>query len=206
MSVLKRKRVKIVIISLAAFILIASILLVVINAYVCSSSEKYFLTKQECTEKQAEYILVLGAKVYPNGRLSMMLDDRVTAACTLYDSKAAPKIIMSGDSSNSDYDEVNPMRNRANELGVPKEHILIDTEGLSTYDSIIRVRDIFKAKKIIIVTQEYHLYRAVYVARKLGIEAYGYPSEKIEYYGQFQRDVRETLARVKDFFYAGLKN
>jgi vancomycin permeability regulator SanA len=85
--------------------------------------------------------------------------------------------------------------------GVPSSDIFMDHAGFSTYESLYRAKEIFKADKIIIVTQKYHLYRALYVAEKLGIEAYGVASSPREYYGQSGRDAREVLARVKDFFY-----
>lgn len=162
-------------------------------------SKKYILSIDEAKELDAEYIVVLGARVYQGGRLSAMLEDRVKAGVALYEEGAAPKIIMSGDSHRDDYDEVNPMMNRATELGVPVESILTDSLGLSTYESMERLKEEFGATKVIICTQEYHMYRALYNARKLGLEAYGYPAEKIEYANQAQRDLREIIARVKDF-------
>lgn len=188
------------------FTIVGVIAVISINAYICNFAKKYILSVDEIKEKDAEYIVILGAKVHANGRLSLMLEDRVKAGVLLYNEDAAPYVVMSGDSDDTSYDEVNPMKQKANELGVPVDNILTDSQGLSTFDSMIRMRDEFKAKKVVIVTQEYHLYRAVYVARKLGLEAYGYPAEKIEYYGQTQRDIREVLARVKDFFYVKIKD
>lgn len=107
---------------------------------------------------------------------------------------------MTGDHGRKDYDEVNAMKEYVIERGIPSEDVFMDHAGFSTYDSMYRAKYIFNAKKIVIVSQEYHLYRAIYIANKLGIEAYGIPAEKINYSGQFNRDLREILARDKDFF------
>ena len=83
--------------------------------------------------------------------------------------------------------------------GVPSEDVFMDHAGFSTYDSIYRAKEIFKAKNIIIVTQEYHLYRALYIAESLGLNAYGVSADSRKYAGQTSRELREILARDKDF-------
>ena len=112
---------------------------------------------------------------------------------------------MTGDSRDRYYDETGVMSRLAAENGVPKENIVTDRYGLSTYDSIFRAAKVYGYKKIIIVTQEYHLTRALYIAKQFGIEAYGVASDAREYEGQFNRDVREIAARSKDFLYCILK-
>ena len=134
-----------------------------------------------------------------------MLKDRLEKGIELYKAGVAPKIIMSGDHGKESYDEVNLMKEYAIEKGVPSEDIFMDHAGFSTYDSIYRARDIFKVKKMIIVTQKFHLYRALYLSNKLGIEAYGVMAEPIKYSGQFYRELREILARDKDFIKAIVK-
>ncbi len=119
--------------------------------------------------------------------------------------KAAPKLLMSGDHGRKDYDEVNSMKKYAMEQGIPDEDIFMDHAGFSTYESMYRARDVFAAKRILIVTQSYHLSRAVYIARKLGLEAYGVPSDLQSYTRQFIYDTREILARDKDFIFTVLK-
>ena len=106
---------------------------------------------------------------------------------------------MSGDHGRKEYDEVNIMKNYAIEKGVPSEDIFMDHAGFSSYESIYRAKEIFQAKKIIVVTQKYHLYRSLYIAKSLGIEAYGVPSNPRKYAGQLLREAREILARDKDF-------
>lgn len=129
-----------------------------------------------------------------------MLRDRLLTGIKLYESGAAKKIIMSGDHGRKDYDEVNVMRSFAVERGVKPEDIFLDHAGFSTYDSMWRAKNIFGAESVIAVSQKYHLYRAVYAARALGIEAAGASADLNPYGGQLKRDIREIIARDKDFF------
>lgn len=152
---------------------------------------------------KADAILVLGAYVTPNGTVSPMLNDRLTVAQELYQKGIADKLIVSGDHGRKDYDEVNTMKKFLMDRGISDQDIFMDHAGFSTYESLYRARDIFQARKIIIVTQEYHLKRAVFIARELGIEAYGVNSD-LHDYGQVmvQYEVREIAARNKDFLMA----
>lgn len=106
---------------------------------------------------------------------------------------------MSGDHGREDYDEVNLMKNYAIEKGTPSEDIFMDHAGFSTYETMYRAKEIFKAKKVVIVTQNYHMYRALYDAKKLGLDAYGVCSDPRQYVGATYREIREILARDKDF-------
>lgn len=128
-----------------------------------------------------------------------MLQDRLDEGVKLYKEGIASKIIMSGDHGREEYDEVNIMKEYAIEQGVPSEDIFMDHAGFSTYESIYRAKEIFDADNIVIVTQEYHLYRALYIAEKLDINAYGVNSDPRKYSGQTFRELREILARNKDF-------
>ena len=113
--------------------------------------------------------------------------------------RSGAKLLMSGDHGAKEYDEVNAMKQYAIEQGVDSAEIFMDHAGFSTYESIYRAKEIFGAEKVVIVTQEYHLYRALYIADALGMEAYGVTSDQRTYSGQTIRDVRELLARNKDF-------
>lgn len=172
--------------------------ILIINWYVIFSTKKQIVTNDYSNLKDIDCIVVLGAGVWDD-RPSHMLEDRLLTAIDLYNQGIAPKIIMSGDHGRVDYDEVNIMKEFAIEHGVPSEDIFMDHAGFSTYDSIYRAKEIFGADKIIIVTQEYHLYRALYIANKLEIEAYGVGADPRQYSGQLYRDFREFLARNKDF-------
>lgn len=149
--------------------------------------------------EEFDCILVLGCLVRENGVPSGMLHDRLQRSVELYQSGASAKLLMSGDHGRTDYDEVAAMKQFAIDAGIPSENIFMDHAGFSTYESIYRAKDIFQAKRILIVTQEYHLYRALYIANQFGIEAYGVASDYHTYGGQFMREIREMLARVKDF-------
>lgn len=172
-----------------------------VNAYVKHVGGNRLITPEVATElKDVDCILVLGCKVKADGKPSDMLADRIKRGIELYNQGAAPKIIMSGDHGTKSYDEVNTMKRAAVDAGIPSEDVFMDHAGFSTYESMYRARDIFEADKIIIVTQEYHLYRAIYIARELGIEAYGVSSDYGNIYGgQSIRENREILARFKDF-------
>ncbi len=129
-----------------------------------------------------------------------MLEDRLLQGIELYDMRVADRLLMSGDNGTKYYDEVNVMKQFAMDRGIASSHIFMDHAGFSTYESMYRARDIFQVERVIIVTQRYHLYRALYIAEKLGLEAYGVPSDPRLYAGQQFMDNREILARVKDFF------
>ena len=148
-------------------------------------------------EEDYDCILVLGAGVHADGTPSAMLYDRVSVACDLYQ-KDVP-LLMSGDHS-GDYNEVGAMRTLAQELGVLSEDIFLDHEGFSTYESLYRAREKFSADRIVIVSQGFHLYRALFIARELGIEALGVPADLRDYRLQTRYELRELLARFKDLY------
>lgn len=181
-------------------VVIAIAIPICINYYVIASTKKQIITANQAAEiADVDCILVLGAGIW-NNKPSDMLRDRLIVAKDLYDNKVSKKIIASGDHGNDNYDEVNVMKSYLiDEFGVTSNDIFMDHAGFSTYDSIYRAKEIFEAKKIIIVTQKYHLSRALYLANKLGLEAYGVPADLEEYKNQGPREVREFLARNKDF-------
>ena len=183
------------------YILIIMIILFVfafsINLLVVLKTNKLILNKDSL--KTYDAILVLGAGIWGDSP-SPMLADRLDEAISLYKSGCAPKIIMSGDHGTKNYDEVNVMKDYAIKNGVPSEDIFMDHAGFSTYDSIYRAKYIFEADNIIIVTQKYHLFRALYIAKSLNLNAYGINSDPRSYVGRTFREIREVLARDKDFF------
>lgn len=169
-----------------------------INLYVKISTNNRIISAEDAANMNADCIVVLGAAVR-NGEPSPMLEDRIKQGIDLYYSGASNRILMSGDHTKKYYDEVNIMKQYAIDKGVPSEHVFMDYAGISTYDSMYRVREIFMANKVIIVTQRYHLFRALYIAKSLNLDAYGVASDPIIYAGQEYREVREIAARVKDF-------
>ena len=186
-------------------IAIIVIIVLVINLYVRISTNKQIIKENEYTElSDIDCIIILGAGIWGD-KPSPMLEDRLLEGIKLYKNNVSAKIIMSGDHSKEEYDEVNIMKKYAIEKGVPSENIFMDHAGFSTYESIYRARDIFKANKVVIVTQKYHLYRALYIANKLGMEAYGVGADPRQYVGATYRELREILARDKDFIKCILK-
>ncbi len=188
------------------WLIAAALLLAVpflIDRAVVASSEPYFVSEEEAKALQADCILVLGAGVWEGDQPSPVLQDRLQSGIALYEDGAASRLLMSGDHGRKEYDEVNVMKTFAVERGVPSSHIFMDHAGFSTYESMYRARDVFEARRVIIVTQQYHLYRAVYIARTLGLDAYGFvvsDADTAQIHKQL-RNAREMLARVKDFLY-----
>lgn len=170
-----------------------------INFYVILSTKKQILNTDELNDKKdIDCIIVLGAGIWGD-KPSPMLQDRLDEAIKLYEEGIAPKIIMSGDNGQEGYDEVNVMKDYAIDHGIPSEDIFMDHAGFSTYESIYRAKEIFQVKKAIIVTQKYHLYRALHIANKLDLKTYGVGADPRKYSGQIFRELREILARNKDF-------
>lgn len=178
---------------IAAFIIINAIVVGEADAYVYGIDELDSIEKADC-------VLVLGALVYSEDRLSLVLRDRVDYAIEIYNAGKADKLLFSGDHGQTDYDEVNAMMDYAISKGVPKEDIFLDHAGFSTYESMYRARDVFCVKSVIIVTQKFHVSRAVYIARALGLDAVGVNSDPRVYTKAAFDAIRESLARVKDFF------
>ncbi len=147
----------------------------------------------------AEAAIVLGALVFPDGRVSDMVADRLETAYELYQGGKVKKILITGDHGQVEYDEVNTMRRYLENKGVPTPDIFMDHAGFDTYDSMYRARDVFQVKTAIVVTQNFHLTRAVYIARKLGLEAQGVVADKHVYVKAWYYDLRELAARVKGF-------
>ena len=184
----------------AFFAAVTLIFAAVINLAVVMGGGRNIVSEEEAAEKGADCIIVLGAGLLPDGTPNRMLCDRLDKAIELYMSGAADKMIMSGDHGKKNYDEVNAMKNYALDRGVPDDDVFMDHAGFSTYETMYRAKAIFRVERPIIVTQKYHLYRAVYVAEKLGLDACGVDSYRVTYTGQRMRDVREAAARIKDFF------
>ena len=195
-----KKFLKILLITCIILFVIGTGVLFITNTHVKKVGSERIITVSEAKERKYDCIIILGAGVRKDGSPSSMLKDRLDKGIELYNEGVAPKIIMSGDHGQRRYDEVNAMKKYAIEQGVPSEDIFMDHAGFSTYESIYRERDVFVVKKAIIVTQKYHMYRSLYIADKLGLEADGVIAEDIKYSGQSAREVREILARTKDFF------
>lgn len=184
---------------IVVLLLIIAISSVLINLYVIMTTKNKILNIDDEKLKNADCILILGAGIRRN-KPSPMLEDRLLTGIELYENEISNKILVSGDHIESDYDEVGVMKNYLLEHGIPSEKIFVDHAGISSYDSVYRAKEIYKANKIVIVTQKYHLYRAIYIGSHLDLEVYGIAADKNIYQSQEKRDAREFLARIKDFF------
>ncbi len=196
-KILKRIFLALLIIGALSIIIVAAI-----NIYVISYASKYILTSEEAAKlSDVDCITVLGAHVRDDGSPSYMLGSRLDTAIHLYESGVSDKMLMSGDHGRQEYDEVNNMMNYAlANSDIAKQNVFLDHAGFSTYESAYRAKEVFQVEKSVFVTQKYHLYRAVYNARKNGIEAYGVASDEYEWPGMWYYKLRESLAIVKDFF------
>ncbi len=176
-----------------------------INIEVINIGKLRIISMEEIkTDDEYDCILILGAGVKGENP-SHMLKERLDTGIEIYNKRLINTFIMSGDHGQINYDEVNVMKNYALKEGVSSSDVFMDHAGFSTYDSLYRAKYVFGVKKVLIVTEEYHLYRALYIARMLGIDAYGVDATKDIYYGQTGREIREVLARNKDFFKALIK-
>ena len=172
-----------------------------INALILGNARgSMYADAADVPSKQAA--LVLGAAVYRNSKVSFFLLDRLESAEELYRAKKVQKIIVSGDHGQPEYNEVNTMRDVLLDRGVPAEDIFMDHAGFDTYDSVYRAKEIFEVESLIIVTQKFHLPRALYIADALEVDAVGLVADRRTYTEEvLLRNVkRESLARVKAFF------
>lgn len=185
--------------------LLLAALLSVNHAVVSSTQHRVLSEEQAAALTDVDYVVVLGAGVKADGTPSDMLHDRVLTATRLIAAGGDGVLLMSGDNQHESYNEVAAMVSLAVSLDVSEERIETDRLGLSTYESLSRAKELYGAKKIVIVTQRYHLYRALYIADQLGMEAYGVSADVRSYRGQTYRDVREIAARCKDFLQLHLK-
>lgn len=202
---MKTSVVKPVLIVVAVMLAVLIALFATLNAVVCLSSHKKIKSVEECLgESGYDCILVLGCGVWGEDP-SPLLSDRLDAAVALYKAGAAPKLLMSGDHGRTDYDEVSVMRKYAMDRGVPSEDIFMDHAGFSTYETMYRAKDIFGVEKAVVVTQKYHLYRALYDAASFDIEVIGAVAVGHTFAAQPVWEVREAAARVKDLVWCLFK-
>ncbi|MBE6542541.1 MAG: SanA protein [Ruminococcaceae bacterium] len=188
------------IIKLILFITVAAVVLVTgLNVYIILKTKDKIVNVSDLDEIDSDCILVLGAGVRDDGSPSHMLEDRLLTGIDIYENGKCDVLLMSGDHGREEYDEVNCMKDFAVEKGIPSDDIFMDHAGFSTYDSLYRAKYVFGAEKVIIVTQKYHLYRALYIADALGLEAVGVSADLRTYFGQSMRETREIAARIKDF-------
>lgn len=174
-----------------------------INWYILDFTKAYIFQELDQIDSR-QCAMILGARVYDSGSISHVVRDRVEGAMELYHHGLADKVLISGDHGQREYDEVNAIKNYIKLMHhIQDQDIFMDHAGFSTYESMYRGRDIFLVKDVIIVSQGFHLPRAVYIARKLGLDAIGYEAKEITPFSKATHiswHLREALARVKSFF------
>lgn len=182
------------IIRLGSIFMVMSI--VVIFLIIRLESYQYIKINKQLLPK-TQTALVLGAGLSKNGKLSPIFKDRIDTAILLYQTKKVETILVSGDDGTTTHNEVNPARDYLLTQGVRDSDIFLDHAGFDTYSSMYRASEVFRVTSAIIVTQSFHLPRSVFIARKLGITAYGIASDQHLY--SFKNNIREVFANVKAF-------
>ena len=170
----------------------------IINVHVKNTVEEYIITPEDAAGMEADCVMVLGCGLTDDGEPGRNLTRRLEAGLAIYENGAGRKLMMSGDHGRVKYDEVNAMKGWATARGVDSPEVFMDHAGFSTYESMYRARDVFDVESVVIVSQKYHLYRALYDARSLGLEAYGVAAEGGS---GIRNDFRELLARSKDWIW-----
>ena len=179
---------------------IAAVLFVVgVNAAIILGTRGEIVDEASAASFDADAVVVLGASVMPDGTPSDILKSRLDQGIALYFAGAAPKIIVSGDNGTESYNECWAMKRYAISRGVPSEDVFCDHAGFSTYETMYRAHHVFGAERVVIATQTYQLYRAIFDAKGVGMEAVGVSDDDRAYVSQHWYDLREIPARTKDF-------
>lgn len=177
-----------------------------INLFVILSTQSAITSSNEVSQNVDvdTPILVLGAGVVNNEYPSQILANRLDMAYDIHTQNLSNPLIMSGDHADQYYNEVGVMKNYLVDKGIPSEQIYLDHAGYSTYASLYRLKDVIGEEQVIIVTQGYHLPRALMIAEELGINALGVPAQEVDT-TRIERELREVFARIKDFSVLYLK-
>jgi vancomycin permeability regulator SanA len=194
-------RVRTLLLTGALLCALAAALLLGGSAWVVRSAQGRILTDQD-TPPEADCILVLGCGVYSDGTPMPMLTDRLLTGIALYEKGWSDTLFFTGDNAGEDYNEVGAMETFSLDRGVPAEAITLDGQGYSTYESLYRAKEVYGFQRVVIVTQRYHLSRALYLAQSLGLDAWGMSADLRSYPGQSLRVLREIAARDKDILWA----
>lgn len=169
------------------------------NFRVIVVSDSYVSAKIDSLPKVKVGIVPGTIRYLSSGNPNLYFSYRIDAAVKLYKSGKISHLLISGDNGRKEYNEPLDMRNALMEQGIPESVITLDYAGFDTYDSMIRAKEVFGQNRFIVISQEFQNERAVYIARRFGIEAYGFNANDVRRYGGLRTKVRETLARVKAF-------
>jgi SanA protein len=185
---------KYILFSLMVIFVLAVAVFVMSYTIINISSSRYIFSDVEKLS-HAQVAVIPGAAILLSGGLSPVLRDRADMAIAIYQKDIVKKILVTGDNSSLSYNEVNPVKNYLLKNGILEQDIFLDHAGFDTYSSMYRARDVFLVESMIVVSQAFHLPRAVYIARHLGITAYGIVADRGHYL--FYNNIREMFADVK---------
>ncbi len=196
-----KKTIKRIFAAMVLFALVFGGYVLGVNFYVILSQKQSIVEPESVETADVDYVLVLGCGVREDGEPSHMLSERLKRGAEVFKkiNNGKTKLLLTGDNSGESYNELAAMKRVSLENGVKEEEMVIDDFGFSTYESLYNAKIRFGAKKIIIITQPYHMFRALYIAHKLGMEAVGVTAYLPFYPQQIIWSLREVLARNKDF-------
>jgi len=179
---------------------VAGIIFVAFANYSIKKKSEAYLFSTTSKIPDIKTALLLGTnKTLSSDQPNAYFYNRIKATVALYRSGKIKYIIVSGDNSRKDYNEPEDMQLALMQYGIPKDHIFLDFAGFRTLDSVVRAKEVFGQKKLIIISQRFHNERAVFLARKNGIEAYGYNAPDVNTYAGFKTNLREYFAKTKAY-------
>lgn len=178
-------------------LILVLLFVVVMDRLVAKSTRVYLYTSVSAVPYNKIGLLLGTSKNLRSGRVNLFYKHRIEAAVELFFAGKIDVILVSGDNGSVKYDEPTDIKNDLMERGVPENRIVLDYAGFNTYDSVVRCKEIFGQASITVISQQFHNERAVYIARRKGMEAFGYNAKDVKEYGGFRTLVREKLARVK---------
>lgn len=182
-------------------LLVAGIIFIAWANYSIKRQSNSYVTNYLEEIPQTKTAILLGtSKTLSNGFPNAYFTNRIKAAADLYKSKRIQYIIVSGDNSRKDYNEPEDMQLALMEYGIPKDKIFLDFAGFRTLDSVVRAKEIFGQKKLIVISQKFHNERAVFLARQNGIDAFGYNAADVNKYAGLKTNLREYLAKTKVYW------
>jgi len=193
-------------------IILASVIGLVLIIFVILGVEAIFqkqtssLIYGEITDiPPAKTVIILGASVHADGKLSPILQDRVDTAIKLYENGKVENFLVTGDHRSDDYNEVAAMVGYLEKNGIDKNIISADHAGLDTYDSMYRAGKLFEIESAIVVTQKFHLPRTLFIAKNLGFDYRGFAADQRAYQTEYRLKQREKLANLKALWEVLLK-
>jgi len=194
-----KKAIKYFLISFA-FVLLGGLLSIYSADYIIKKNAKDFTYNNADSIPFNRVGVVLGTSKYiRKGIPNLYFRYRIKAVCDLYSAQKIQFVLISGDNAFRSYNEPNDFKNELIASGIPENKIYLDYAGFRTYDSMIRANKVFGLNKFTVISQKFHNERAIYIARKIGLDVVGFNAHDVEQYYGFKTNMREKFARVKVF-------